>query len=445
MQVLGSDEEEDLSSSSEEEDLGEEEEEEEAADLDDDAMDALDEKDDEPLRELRTAEAAALAAPRPAGAGADADPDAGAGAAPPGADGEALAQAVLGVGQAAQAAAPWTQPGTAWATASQAECCEAVACVCDAIATLEATIEKLEGVPALGEWGCCGKRCLAEMVALQPEVLAEIAANARLLRECVQTRPAEAVQRGDLFVKTFKAKRSGRRGDASKKGNATNRLPTSKRSREKVLAEDACGWFRETRRRERRAYVKVAARQLLIAGMCIEGICTLLSCSNAFLYKHADAEIDEAEATFPGYVRRRRHGSRVGLPALADLHKEDCCAQACLTRMSDAFLELQVKNWKHADSERERAVVLVDMLYDSSSGTVSERCAASARLHLGVSKYKWDKVKELLKREGVENARKHKHKLQGALPWNKMSPALVSAIMQEFDLATLPRPDDNTL
>ena len=106
------------------------------------------------------------------------------------------------------------------------------------------------------------------MAVNQAAQVTALAARAKALRERELTRPLEAVHTGNLFVRLQKARRTGRQGDASKTGRATNRLPKGKRNREKVLAADKYGWFRETRRRERRGFVEGAGRRLLLLGVC---------------------------------------------------------------------------------------------------------------------------------------------------------------------------------
>ena len=170
------------------------------------------------------------------------------------------------------------------------------------------------------------------MAVNQAAQVTALAARAKALRERELTRPLEAVHTGNLFVRLQKARRTGRQGDASKTGRATNRLPKGKRNREKVLAADKYGWFRETRRRERRGFVEGAGRRLLLLGVCIVGICRLLHCSLTYLYEHAANAIDEVEGMC-GWVRRRRHGSRSGLPAVAALGARRCCALGCLAQM----------------------------------------------------------------------------------------------------------------
>jgi hypothetical protein len=81
----------------------------------------------------------------------------------------------------------------------------------------------------------------------QQQAIVQMASQALLLRQREKTRPAKATDMGALFVRRLRARRRGRRGDATKKGTATNRLPKDPASRERALAADEFGWFGRAR------------------------------------------------------------------------------------------------------------------------------------------------------------------------------------------------------
>eukprot|EP01046_Picozoa_sp_COSAG06_P092230 COSAG06_NODE_38469_length_423_cov_0.858025_1_plen_115_part_01 len=109
--------------------------------------------------------------------------------------------------------------------------------------------------------------------------------QAKQLRDELYRRPERAKRFGPGFAALVKRPRHGQRGQVTYKGVATNRLPRKKKNREKVIALDKFGWFFETRRRRRWAFIEKTTRSLPRpeppAGACPHGMQTSSIASTA--------------------------------------------------------------------------------------------------------------------------------------------------------------------
>ena len=95
-----------------------------------------------------------------------------------------------------------------------------------------------------------------------------------------------------------------------------NRLPRSRKNKEKVIALDKFGWFQETRRRKRRAFLERELPRLRMAKMCINACAAVLHCAVRTLY---EGGIMEELGLLTGRRfgdRRERVASRRGMPSM---------------------------------------------------------------------------------------------------------------------------------
>ena len=276
------------------------------------------------------------------------------------------------------------------------------------------------GLPEDSKLLCCRGRCQLYQLAVDEERLLEITEEAARLRAHFVERPAAAAARGTGFAALVKRKRAGQRGDVTSNAAVTGRLPRHPKNKEKVLALDKFGWFRETRARERRRYIAETLPLLRAAGMCSKGICAVLHCSTKTLY-----DADNNVMAGLGLLRKRQHGKRdAALGGFAQLHEVACgCPRNCNAALAAGYAEQQYDLWVRATNEEEKLSVLAEhVLFDRSSGIISARCAKSVDQQLGgVSAHRVAVTKHFLSlsKDGQELERRHGNTRNK--PWNSMS------------------------
>ena len=137
-----------------------------------------------------------------------------------------------------------------------------------------------------------------------------------------------------------------------------------------------------------------------------------------------------------------------------------CCELGCLATLSPAagakswnFLETQHALWAAAEGRKGRLSALLSFMYDTTTGSISSRCMRSFKLQLGVSNYLLQLVHTALVKghteESVEDKKSRllaqQHGNAGSQPWNKMKDSVLQLLIQEFDLATLSTPENDTI
>ena len=116
--------------------------------------------------------------------------------------------------------------------------------------------------------------------------------------------------------------------------------------------------------------------RLLVAGFCTGSCATLLGVSTWFFAKHCADLLDDI-AGLAGRPRRRKHGSRKGLPSLEELGKTKCCDRECLLLFTAADISAQFEEWRSAETRDSQIELLLTHLIDRTTGRLSGRCAAS--------------------------------------------------------------------
>ena len=291
--------------------------------------------------------------------------------------------------------------------------------------TLVAGLEPLQrqGLPKTERLLCCkSRRCVIFQLYTAEDQLMAVCKEAKRLRDELYERPERAKRFGPGFAALVKRKRHGQRGQVTYKGNAVNRLPRKKKNREKVIALDKFGWFFETRRRRRWAFIEKTLPQLRLAGMCMNACAAVLHCSVSTLY--TGGVMEEL-----GLLTKRKAGDRLRptpLPAFGDLWKTPCkCGGRCNKILSPAMAEDQHRRWSALKTRKERMQFLAyEVLSDRSTGRISERCADSINVQLGgVSEYVVSKLKGFLQLSLTDHAAQMQmeHGNSRHRPWNRMS------------------------
>ena len=293
------------------------------------------------------------------------------------------------------------------------------------VSNLVAGLEPLQqqGLPKTERLLCCrSRRCVIFQLYTAEDQLMAVCRQAKQLRDELYRRPERAKRFGPGFAALVKRPRHGQRGQVTYKGVATNRLPRKKKNREKVIALDKFGWFFETRRRRRWAFIEKTLPQLRLAGMCMNACAAVLHCSVKTLY--SGGVMEEL-----GLLTKRKAGDRLRptpLPAFGDLWKTPCkCGGRCNRILSPAMAEDQHRRWSALKSQKERMEFLAyEVLSARNTGRISERCADSINMQLGgVSEYVVRKVKGFLQLSLTDHAAQSRRQHGNTLrrPWNRMS------------------------
>ena len=315
--------------------------------------------------------------------------------------------------------------------------------------TLVAGLEPLQrqGLPKTERLLCCkSRRCVIFQLYTAEDQLMAVCKEAKRLRDELYERPERAKRFGPGFAALVKRKRHGQRGQVTYKGNAVNRLPRKKKNREKVIALDKFGWFFETRRRRRWAFIEKTLPQLRLAGMCMNACAAVLHCSVSTLY--TGGVMEEL-----GLLTKRKAGDRLRptpLPAFGDLWKTPCkCGGRCNKILSPAMAEDQHRRWSALKTRKERMQFLAyEVLSDRSTGRVSERCADSINVQLGgVSEYAVKRVKGFLQLSLTNHAAQMQmeHGNSRHRPWNRMSEEHEALCLLHMDTWTVSAPDSHII
>ena len=255
---------------------------------------------------------------------------------------------------------------------------------------------------------------------------------------------------GAFAKRVAKVARLGTDGDHTTKGRASggakhanaSRRAARKQRMERKLNLDKFGWFRETRRRERLAYVREVLPLLHAAGFCRAGMRALLHCSNSLLYHVAD---EENMLSGLDLLSLRRHGSRAGLPPMAALASRECCACGCLACIPVGHLQRQFGWWKECNTDREKLLCLsTRILFSDAAGQAVPRCWMSCFLQFGLSKHSYSAAQRFIAATAEEQRLILTHGLQGRAPANKMDSELAQLALAHFRTWTTSDPSGNS-
>ena len=304
----------------------------------------------------------------------------------------------------------------------------------EAAAQFAAQLEALQrdGLPPTDRLLCCGGRCVLKLLLHNQEGLMQVCGESRRLRERFKTRPPEAVFNVKRLARRYNRKLTG---DATSSGRAVNRQVTPSRVTDELIELDTQGYFKETRRRERRRYLAAQLGPLHQAGVCIRGITAILHCSNNMLYAPRTGLLHQEHLH-----RCRQHGSRAGLPPWERLAGTKCCSRGCLLEISVEALKAQHEEWAAATTESQRLDVLASLLWDKPSARIAPYCWRRFYLAHGISRRRVDVVTAYL-----TTGSRPEHGLTGTTPANAWPEALRASIISHFDLYTWGRPEDNTV
>lgn len=193
---------------------------------------------------------------------------------------------------ATSAALPHGARSAAEAVGCTSAASKALPKLCSAIQAWDAARPELEtmGLPPLRKLQCCTEQCCLRLLLEQPLEVLRITSTAKTLKLRFEDRANCPGADSAAFAKGKKMRRRGQAADHSTKGRTTgsaarmDRKRQAKAKREWVLERDTFGWFRETRRRERKQFVRLVLPRLVAAGVCRKGMRALLWCSLNFFY-----------------------------------------------------------------------------------------------------------------------------------------------------------------